>query len=82
MAHHIDVAPEILAQIGEGHLAYVREMSSEDLARAFPGGPDLPPGLRLWALIGAAGQPIMVADDRDLALESALEHDLVAVSVH
>lgn len=82
MAHRIDVAPEVLAQIGEGHLAYVREFSSEDLARAFPGGPELPPGLRLWALIGAAGQPIMVADDRDLALESAREHDLVPVSLH
>lgn len=82
MTHRIDVAPEVLAQIGEGHLAYVREFSSEALALAFPGGPELPPGLRLWALIGAAGQPIMVADDRDLAIESAHEHDLVPVSLH
>jgi hypothetical protein len=80
--HRIDVAPEVLAQIGVGHIAYLREMSSEDLVRAFPGAPELPPGLRLWALIGAAGEPIMVADDRDLALESAREHDLVPVSLH
>lgn len=82
MTNRIDIAPEVLAQIGEGHLAYVREMTSEDLARAFPGGPELPPGLKLWALIGAAGQPIMVADDRDVALSSAAENDLVAVSLH
>ncbi len=82
MAQRIDIAPEVLAAIGVGHLAYVREMSSEDLARAFPGGPDLPPGLKLWALIGAAGEPILVADDRDVALSGALEQDLVAVSLH
>lgn len=82
MARHIDIAPEVLAQIGAGHLAYVREMTSEDLARAFPGGPTLPPGLKLWALIGAAGEPILVADDREVALSSAREHDLVAVSLH
>ncbi len=82
MAHRIDIAPEVLAQIGEGHLAYVREMSSEDLARAFPGGPELPPGLRLWALIGAGGQPIVVADDREVALSTALENDLEPVSLH
>ncbi|MCE1236185.1 MAG: DUF1150 domain-containing protein [Hyphomicrobiales bacterium] len=82
MARHIDIAPEVLARIGEGQLAYVREMTSEDLARAFPGGPELPPGLKLFALIGAAGEPIVVADDRDVALSSAAEHDLVAVSLH
>ncbi len=76
------VAPEALAHLGEGVVAYVREMSSEDLARVFPGGPELPPGLKLWALIGASGQPIMVADDPRLALESAFENDLVPVSVH
>ena len=82
MPHRIDIAPEALAAIGVGHLAYVREMTSDDLARAFPGGPELPSGLKLWALIGAAGEPILVADDRDVALEGALEHDLVAVSLH
>lgn len=82
MARHIDIAPEVLARIGEGQLAYVREMTSEDLARAYPGGPELPPGLKLFALIGAAGQPILVADDREVALSSAREHDLVALSLH
>lgn len=82
MARRIDIAPEVLAQIGAGQVAYVREMSSEDLARAFPGGPELPPGLTLFALIGAAGEPILVADDRDVALSGAAEHDLVAVSLH
>ena len=82
MTHRIDIAPEVLAEIGVGHLAYLREMTSEDLTRAFPGGPELPPGLKLWALMGAGGEPILVADDRDVALEGALENDLVAVSLH
>ena len=82
MTHRIQIAPEMFARLGEGHLAYVREMKSEDLVRLFPGGPALPPGLRLWALIGAAGEPILVSDDRETALHGALEQDLTAVSLH
>ena len=75
----ITIAPEALAQMGEGLVAYVREMQSDDFARLFPGGPDLPSGVALFALFGAAGQPILVSDARELALAGALDQDLVAV---
>jgi len=76
------LAPEAFAHLGEGHVAYVREMRSEDLGRLVPGAPPVPPGMRLWALIGAAGTPIVIADDRDTAVAGAEENDLVMVSVH
>lgn len=76
------VSAEMLAHVGEGHVAYVREMMSEEIARIYPGGPTLPPGVRLWALIGAGGQPILVADDPSVALAGAHDHDLVTVSRH
>ncbi len=76
------IAPEVLAQMGEGHVAYVREMKSEDFCRIFPGGPELPAGVNLFALFGAAGQPILVSDARDLALAGALDQDLVAVALN
>lgn len=77
----IAVAPDLLARIGEGHVAYVREMKSEDFARIFPGGPELPPGVDLFALFGAGGQPILVADAREAALAGALDQNLVPVAL-
>ena len=44
----------MLAQIGEGQLAYVRRIKAEDFQRLFPGGPELPEGIDLFALFGAA----------------------------
>jgi hypothetical protein len=48
----------------------------------FPQAPELAPGLELWALLTAAGQPIMLTDSRAAAVANAHEHDLEAVSVH
>lgn len=79
--HPNAVAPEVLAQIGEGHVAYVREMKSDDFARLFPGGPELPAGIDLFALFGATGRPLLVADARELALAGARDQDLVPVSL-
>lgn len=71
-----------LAHLGEGHVAYLRKMNSDDLAGRFPNLPAMAPGLELWALFSADGQPIMLADHRDGALAGALENDLTTVSIH
>lgn len=76
------VTPQQLAHIGEGAVAYVREMDAEDLLGKFPGMPDLTPGTRLWALFAANGQPILLADARDAAVAGAFQNDLETVSVH
>ena len=73
---------EAVAHLGEGRVAYLREMTSEDLGRLVPEAPPVPPGLTLWALIGAAGTPILIADDRDAAIAGAEENDLVMVGLH
>jgi hypothetical protein len=71
-----------LAHLGEGSVAYLREMASEDLKGRFPGLPDMEPGMRLWALFGASGQPILLSDERDRAIAGAFENDLVPVALH
>jgi hypothetical protein len=76
------VSAEALAHIGEGHIAYVRAIRSEELNRLFPQAPKLDPGLNLFALLGADGTPIMVTDSRSAAVANAFEHDLMPVSVH
>ena len=86
MRHEADrpppFTPESFAHFGEGQVAYVREVRSEDLGRLVPDAPAVPPGLRLWALIGAAGTPILISDDRDAAIAGAEENDLVMVALH
>lgn len=76
------VTPEWLAGFGEGALAYVREIAAEDLARMFPQAPDVAPGAKVYALLSAAGNPILLADTRDTAIAGAMEQQLRTVTVH
>ncbi len=71
-----------LARLGAGELAYIKPMRSEEVQRAFPGAKDLKPGMRLFALLAADGSPIMLTDSRDIAMNSAWEHELATVQVH
>jgi hypothetical protein len=71
-----------LAEWGEGKLAYLKPIKSDDLGRIFPGAPDVAPGLNLFVLLAANGMPIMITDSRDTAMANAWEHDLETVSLH
>lgn len=79
------VAPltaEQFAHLGDGAIAYVKEMTSEDVARVFPQAPKIAPGLQLFALLGADGTPIVLTDTRDAAVANAWQNDLQTVSLH
>lgn len=70
------------AHLGEGHVGYVRKIQSDDLIGRYPGLPDLDPGLELWALFGADGQPILLTGERAAAIAGAEENQITAVSIH
>jgi hypothetical protein len=76
----LDVAE--LANLGLGEMAYVKPMRSDDVARLFPQAPKLQPGVRLFALLSASGEPIVLTDSRDAAVANAWAHDLTTVSLH
>ena len=76
------VSIEALAQLGEGHIAYVKQVRSEDVPDLFPQAPKIAPGLMLFALHAADGTPIMLTDSREAAVASAWSNELQAVSVH
>lgn len=76
------ITQDALAQLGDGRLAYVKPIRSEDVATMFPQAPQIAPGLTLFALLGADGTPIMLTDTRESALASAWSNELEAVSVH
>ena len=61
------------AHLGEGSVAYLRKVSSDELLGRFPNIGEIAPGLELWALFAANGQPILLSDARDRALAGAMD---------
>jgi hypothetical protein len=82
MFHDLDFdknnAPD-LAHMGSDAIAYMREMSVEEILAAFPQTPNLKAGENYWALFGADGTPLMLATQRaDIAL-TAFENNMKAI---
>jgi len=76
------ITQDALAHLGDGRLAYVKAIRSEDVANLFPEAPKIAPGMQLFALHAADGTPIMLTDTREAALANAWSQELEAVSVH
>ena len=76
------MSAEALAQLGDGEIAYVRTVRSEDVPVLFPQAPDIEPGLELFALHAADGTPIMLTDSFEAAVAGAQSNELQTVSVH
>ena len=76
------ISQAALAAIGDGQVAYLKPIKSDDVATLFPGAPTVAPGLNLFALLSADGTPIIITDSRDAALANAWENDLETVSLH
>ena len=76
------MSPESFAALGGGRIAYVRPLHAEEAKDLFPQMPAVVPELKLWALLGADGTPIMLADSREAVELNAQENDLETVSLH
>jgi hypothetical protein len=79
---HPAITQEALAHLGDGELAYVKPIRSEDVAKQFPQAPEMAPGIVLFALHAADGTPIMLTDSREAAIANAWSQELEPVSVH
>lgn len=71
-----------LANLGEGQIAYIRQMTSSQARRLFPGVQGLPRGINLFSLHSADGTPIALTDSRQAALGHAVEGELEVASLH
>jgi len=78
----VEMSPEALAHLGDGQIAYVKTIRSEDVHTLFPQVPVIQPGLKLFALHAADGTPIMLTDSREAAVANAISQQLETVSVH
>jgi hypothetical protein len=76
------ITPDALAHLGDGQIAYVKTIQSEDVRKLFPQAPQIAPGIKLFALHAADGTPIMLTDTREAAVANAWSQELQAVSVH
>lgn len=79
---HPAITQEALAHLGDGEIAYVRAIRSEDVAAMFPQAPKIEPGIELFSLHAADGTPIMLTDTREAAVANAWSQELETVSVH
>jgi hypothetical protein len=70
------------ALLGDGEVAYIKQLDSDAAERLFPALSDAPKGIDLFAVLGADGTPLALTDSRRAAIANAIEHDLVPVSVH
>jgi len=76
------ITTDALAHLGDGRVAYVKTISSEDVRKLFPQAPEMAPGITLFALHAADGTPMMLTDTREAAVANAWSHELETVSVH
>jgi hypothetical protein len=74
--------PEQFAHLGQGAIAYVRPIQSEEFNRLFPHAEAIQPGLSLFALLGADGTPILLTESRETAIANAWQNELQPVSLH
>ncbi|WP_332059864.1 DUF1150 family protein [Bartonella sp. CB74] len=63
-------------------VAYLKKVCTDDLATNFPDLPPMTPGITIWALFGETGYPIILSDERSVALAGANEHELQIVTLH
>jgi hypothetical protein len=80
----IAITPEALAHMGDGEIAYVKTIRSDEVRALFPQVADMgiEPGMKLFALHAADGTPIMLTDSREAAIANAISQQLETVSVH
>lgn len=70
------------ARLGDGQVAYVKQVNSDQAQNLFPALTGLPDGMDLYAVVGADGTPLGLADSRSSAIASVFEYELEPVSVH
>lgn len=82
IAATVNISREALAHLGDGQIAYIRAVRSEDVPAMFPQAPEIAPGVQLFALHAADGTPIMLTDSREAAVANAWSNELQTLSVH
>lgn len=71
-----------LQQLGDGEVAYIKTLTSDQAHEMFPSVEGLPDGINLYAVHAADGTPLALTDSMQAALGHALGDELEVASVH
>ena len=78
----VDINPDELAHMGEGVVAYIREIEGKEAIKLLGDEVKVAPDARLFCLYQADGTPISISGSHEAAVGSAMEHELMPMSVH
>ena len=70
------------ATLGTGKVGYIRKMNSNMLNQLYPNLSEIAPGIDVWTLFAADGQPILLADERSTAMEAAGSNNIMPVALN
>jgi hypothetical protein len=73
---------QLFSDLGLGEVAYLKQMTTDELRAFMPESDDLPSGFVLWALLSAEGRPICLSESKNDVLENAHQQELTPVSLH
>lgn len=71
-----------LANLGDGEVAYIKTLTTDQAHELFPSIDDLPDGISLFAVHGADGTPIALTDSMQAALGHVLGDELEVANLH
>jgi len=81
-ADKFTLSPIEFAQLGDGEVAYIKQMTASEAGKMFPAIAGIPKGIPLFALHAADGTPLALTDSKGAALTQAMDDDLSVASVH
>ncbi len=70
------------ATLGTGKVGYIRKMNSNILNQLYPNLSEIAPGIDVWTLFAADGQPILLAHERSAAMEAAGSNNIMPVALN
>lgn len=73
---------QTFAKMGNNAVAYMREISAEEMIEKFPDIRDVEIGYTYWAMFAADGTPLMLAGNESDLTDSAFYNDLTAVKLN
>lgn len=78
----LELTPEDLGQLGAGDFGYIREIGTTEAVKLLGTRAKVPADTTLFCLYAADGTPMSISGNREGAIASAMEHEMLTVSVH
>lgn len=71
-----------LANLGDGEIAYIKTLTSDEAQELFPTIQDLPAGINLYAVHAADGTPLALTDSMQAAMGHVMGDELEIANLH